>query len=77
MPKETSASRIAALLLDREINLSSKKIAPYSCCEKASEKVTKTCVLSCDPKLSRYNYYISISKTYDIREVNRMPLAKD
>jgi hypothetical protein len=77
MPKETSVSRIAMFLLGREINLSGKKIAPCSRYKKTSEKVAKTCVSSCDSKLSRYNRYISISKTYDVREVNRIPIAKD
>jgi hypothetical protein len=75
--KETSVSRIAAFLLGREINLSGKKIAPCSCCERASKKVAKACASPRDPKLSCYSRYTSMSKTYDIREINRMPLAKD
>jgi hypothetical protein len=70
-------SRIAALLLDKEINLSGKKIAPCSYCERAGENITKACVLPRDSKFSRYSRCISISKTYNVREVNRMPLAKD
>jgi hypothetical protein len=77
MPKETSVSRIAMLFLNKEINFSSKKIAPCSCCKRAGEKVAKVCASPRDPKLSYYSRCISISKTYDIREVNRMLLAKD
>jgi hypothetical protein len=77
MLKETFASRIAVFFLNKEINLSSKKIAPYSCCEKASEKVAKTYVLSCDSKLSRYSRYISMFKTCDVREINQILLAED
>jgi hypothetical protein len=52
-------------------------MAPYSCCKKASEKVAKTYASSRDPKFSCYNRYTSISKTCDIREINRMFLVKD
>jgi hypothetical protein len=77
MPKETSMSRIAVFLLGREINLSSKKITPCSYCEKTSEKVAKAYMSPRDSKLSCYNCCISMSKTYNVREINRMPLAKD
>jgi hypothetical protein len=63
--------------LGKEINLSSKKITPCSCCERASKKIAKTYVSFRDSKFSCYNRYTSISKTYNIREINRILLAKD
>ncbi|CZT09536.1 uncharacterized protein RAG0_14270 [Rhynchosporium agropyri] len=74
MPPERSTKRVDHIALGRQIELSSKIIALYTRCEKAEYKEY---ISPRDPKLTRYSRCARLNKTYDIRVINRMPLARD
>jgi hypothetical protein len=74
MLPERSKPRFDRKKLRSQINLSGKRIAFCICCEKTS---CDDYISPRDPVLKHYGRCISLNKTCDIREINRMLSARD
>jgi hypothetical protein len=73
MTADRSTKRIDIVALGKQINLTGKKMAPCSRCEKAD----KECVVSRDKNHTRCGRCTSMGKTCDVKEMNKMPSARD